>query len=111
MSKDRRRHEPKKPEWDAEHWRQRIAEARQRARAAVGAAGIRRILRIAEVEVITGQTRTCIYRGIAAGTFPAPVPLGGRARGWLEDEIAGWQEQRIAERAAKKAAKEVELTA
>jgi prophage regulatory protein len=61
--------------------------------------GLRRILRLPKVEELTGRKRSAIYEGIAAGTFPAPVPLGPRAVGWLEDEIAEWQEQCIASRA------------
>jgi prophage regulatory protein len=79
-----------------------VAEARQHARAAVGAAGIPRILRLAEVEVITGRPRTAIYRLMQEGTFPIPIPLGARAVGWLEDEVKTWIERRIADRDANK---------
>jgi len=78
--------------------RQRIAESRRRALAAVKAAGLRRILRLPEVEAATGKKRSAIYDGIADGTFPKPVPLGERAVGWIESEILAWQEARIAER-------------
>jgi prophage regulatory protein len=82
--------------------RQLIEQARERARAAANASGQRRVLRIAEVEAVTGKTRTRIYEEIGAGVFPAPVPLGERAVGWLSDEIEAWLAQRIAERAASK---------
>ena len=59
---------------------------------------LRRILRLPEVEAVTGRKRSAIYEDIAEGTFPPPVPLGPRAVGWLEDEVADWQEQRIAAR-------------
>ena len=59
---------------------------------------LRRILRLPEVEAVTGRKRSAIYEGIAGGTFPPPVPLGPRAVGWLEDEVADWQEQCIAAR-------------
>jgi prophage regulatory protein len=62
---------------------------------------LRRILRIREVEAITGKRESSIYEDIAAGTFPAPVPIGPRAVGWLEDELADWQDQQIAARAAR----------
>jgi prophage regulatory protein len=94
----------RKREWDVEHWRQRTAAARQRARMAVGAAGIPRILRLAEVEIVTGKSRTVIYREMQAGTFPIPIRLGGRAVGWLEDELRRWLERRIAERDEKRRA-------
>jgi prophage regulatory protein len=57
---------------------------------------LRRIIRLPLVEAVTGKKRSAIYEGVADGTFPAPVPLGPRAVGWLEDEIADWQEQCIA---------------
>jgi prophage regulatory protein len=59
---------------------------------------LRRILRIREVMAVTGKKEASIYEGVAAGTFPAPVPIGPRAVGWLEDEIADWQEHCIAAR-------------
>jgi predicted DNA-binding transcriptional regulator AlpA len=59
---------------------------------------IRRILRLPEVQAVTGKKRSAIYDGVAEGTFPAPVPLGARAVGWLEDEVADWQERCIAAR-------------
>ena len=64
---------------------------------------LRRILRLREVEQTTGIKRSTIYEGIAAATFPKPIPLAPRCVGWLEDEIAAWVEARIAERAQKAA--------
>jgi prophage regulatory protein len=57
----------------------------------------RRILRANEVfgpEGRTGQSRVTGWRGVRAGTFPAPVQLGPNSVGWYEDEIDKW----IAER-------------
>jgi prophage regulatory protein len=62
---------------------------------------LRRILRLPEVERLTGRC-SAIYDGVAAGTFPAPVPLGDRAVGWLEDEIEAWVQSRIAARDEKR---------
>lgn len=78
--------------------RQHIAEMREQALATVKAAGHRRILRLAEVEAITGKKRSAIYDGIDAGTFPKPISLGERTVGWLETEVMDWVEARIAER-------------
>jgi prophage regulatory protein len=66
----------------------------------VKTAGLRRILRLPEVEAVTGKKRSQIYDDILDGRFPAPVPLGERAVGWIEDEVAAWQDARIAERDA-----------
>jgi prophage regulatory protein len=57
-----------------------------------------RILRLPEVAAVTGEKKSAIYEDIAAGTFPTPVPIGPRAVGWLEDEIADWLEHCIAAR-------------
>lgn len=65
---------------------------------------LRRILRLPQVEEITGKKRSGIYEDISAGTFPAPVPIGERAVGWLEDEIVDWQEACVAARNEKRRA-------
>src|SRR5262249_12522420 len=59
---------------------------------------IRRILRLPEVMARTGRKHAPIYEGIANGTFPAPIPLGKKAVGWVESEIEEWIAARIAER-------------
>jgi prophage regulatory protein len=103
LRRDRKRKQERDEEREQkrDQRRQRIAESRRRALAAVKAAGLRRILRLPEVEAATGKKRSAIYDGIADGTFPKPVPLGERAVGWIEDEVAAWQDARIAERDAK----------
>lgn len=58
------------------------------------------ILRRPTVEGKTGLKRSTMYLRIAQGTFPKPVSLGGRAVGWLESEIDGWIEARLADREA-----------
>ena len=62
---------------------------------------MRRILRRKEVEEITGLSRSSIYLRIQRGTFPAPIKLGARAVGWLEQEIEAWLEARVSERNAR----------
>jgi prophage regulatory protein len=46
-----------------------------------------------------GLETSQIYQLVAAGKFPAPVPIGARAVAWVEDEIDAWIDERIAERA------------
>ncbi len=46
----------------------------------------------------TGIGRSSIYKFIAAGTFPKPVPLGDRAVGWVKSEIEDWIMDKIADR-------------
>ena len=50
----------------------------------------RRIIRGPVVENRTGKSRVGIWRGVRAGTFPAPVELGPNSIGWYEDEIDAW---------------------
>ncbi|MCC7037809.1 MAG: AlpA family transcriptional regulator [Alphaproteobacteria bacterium] len=54
-----------------------------------------RILRLTEVKVRTGLSRSTIYLNIASGTFPRHISLGARCVGWLESEIDGWIQARI----------------
>jgi prophage regulatory protein len=54
-----------------------------------------RIMRLPEVKAVSGLSRSTIYFRMALGTFPKQVCLGGRAVGWLEDEIQDWLHQQI----------------
>lgn len=54
------------------------------------------ILRLPAVKARTGLSRSTIYLRVSEGTFPTPVSLGGRAVGWVEDEIQTWLAERIA---------------
>lgn len=56
---------------------------------------VTKILRLPNVKARTGLSRSTIYLRIAEGTFPAPVSLGGRAVGWIEQEVNDWLLQRI----------------
>lgn len=49
-----------------------------------------RILRLPELERVTGLKRSTIYRDIQAGTFPAPLKLGKAASGWRSSDVAKW---------------------
>ena len=55
------------------------------------------IHRLPKVINNTGLSRSAIYQRIAEGTFPKQINLGGRAVGWLEEDIQNWIKQRIAE--------------
>ena len=56
-----------------------------------------RFLRLPDVLERTGLSRSTIYVRLAEGCFPRPVPLGGRAVGWIEAEVDEWVRERIAE--------------
>lgn len=57
------------------------------------------VLRRKQVEARTGLSRSSIYGKLKANpnrprefdpTFPRPIPIGGRAVGWLASEIESW---------------------
>jgi len=54
--------------------------------------GIQRILRIREVQHVTGLSRTTIYEKIANKTFPAQVKIAAHTVGWRERDIEKWME-------------------
>lgn len=61
-----------------------------------------RVIRLNEVKDKVGLSRSTIYRRISNGEFPKPILLGGRASGWIEDEIDEWLMRCISESRGKK---------
>ena len=55
------------------------------------------ILRLPEVQVRTGLSRSTIYDRVKHSRFPPPINLGPRAIGWLESEVAEWITERVRE--------------
>ena len=51
--------------------------------------------RLPEVMKLTGLSKSTIYAMILAGEFPMQISLGGRAVGWLREEIWDWINKRI----------------
>lgn len=58
---------------------------------------VSKIQRLPEVKSLTGLSRSTIYLRMSEGRFPKPISLGGRAVGWLEEEIQTWIQERIEE--------------
>ena len=56
---------------------------------------MRRIIRRRELKSVTGYGLSTLYEMMVRGEFPKPIPLGKRAVGWVEDEIAAWQAERV----------------
>ncbi|NBX67229.1 MAG: AlpA family transcriptional regulator [Proteobacteria bacterium] len=56
-----------------------------------------RIIRLPEVKHRTGLSRSSIYAGIKAGTFPHHIRLGARAVGWTLDSVTAWIATRTAQ--------------
>jgi len=48
--------------------------------------------RMHDVLRMTALSRSSLYRRIAAGTFPAPVSLGGAAKGWRRRGLEQWEQ-------------------
>lgn len=55
-----------------------------------------KLLRLPDVESLTGLKKSSIYAGMKASppTFPYCVRLSARAVAWRESDIATWQAQR-----------------
>ena len=53
------------------------------------------ILRLPSVLKRTGLSRSTVYLMVSKNKFPAPVSLGDRAIGWIEEEIDIWLEEKI----------------
>ena len=51
---------------------------------------IDRMIRIREVEQVTGLSHTTIYRMIGRGDFPAPIMVGKRAARWKLSEVMAY---------------------
>jgi len=58
------------------------------------------IYRERDLKAVTNTSRKFREDAMKAGTFPRPVPLGPKARGWLVSEIEQWIEERKAARDA-----------
>lgn len=54
-----------------------------------------RILRMADLKVRIGLSRSTIYEFQNCGQFPRSISLGSRAVGWLESDIEAWLQSRI----------------
>ena len=46
-----------------------------------------RIMRLSEVKMVTGLSKTTIYRFEKEGRFPSRISLGKRSVGWIEDDV------------------------
>ncbi len=49
-----------------------------------------RILRIKEVLIATGLSRSTLYRKISAGNFPRQIKIAERCAGWRKSSIDEW---------------------
>jgi prophage regulatory protein len=54
-----------------------------------------RLLRLPEVERLTGLRRSAIYEQMQRGIFPRSVKVGPRAATWSETDVQGWISDRL----------------
>ncbi|MGZ8240048.1 MAG: helix-turn-helix transcriptional regulator [Methylobacter sp.] len=54
-----------------------------------------KILRLPSVKALTGLSRSTIYLRISKNEFPAPISLGARAVGWLENDVDSWLSEKV----------------
>ena len=52
------------------------------------------LLRLPDVQKLTGLSRSSVYRLEATGDFPKRVRLSERATAWREDELLEWVNSR-----------------
>ena len=55
-----------------------------------------RFMRLPEVSRRVGLPKSTIYKLMADGDFPLPVKPTPRTSVWIDEEVDGWQEGRIA---------------
>jgi prophage regulatory protein len=53
-----------------------------------------RVMRRAEVERLTGLSRSTLYDWMKRGEFPQPVRLGARIVAWRESDVTAWLDSR-----------------
>lgn len=58
-------------------------------------AQLQTFLRLKQVKILTGFSRSWIYAAIRRGDFPDSIPIGARAVAWTADSITNWQHSRI----------------
>lgn len=51
-----------------------------------------------DVAIVTSLSRASIYRMVAQGKFPKPVPISEGRKGWVASEVHAFVAERIAQR-------------
>lgn len=55
--------------------------------------GYNRLLRLPEVQHLTGLRRSTLYQKIAKGRFPSQIRLGENIVAWREWDVLDWMER------------------
>jgi len=53
------------------------------------------IIRLPQVKLRTGLSRSTIYALVKGGQFKPPINLGARAVGWLESDVSEFIDARV----------------
>ncbi|MXX34122.1 MAG: AlpA family phage regulatory protein [Gemmatimonadetes bacterium] len=56
-----------------------------------------RLLRVSEVQALTGLARSTIYAWSAQRRFPPAIRLSPRAVRWIEADVEEWLRERVAD--------------
>ena len=54
-----------------------------------------KLLRLPQVKVFTGLSKSTIYARIAEGTFPKQISIGPRLVVWVESDIQNWITEQV----------------
>lgn len=57
---------------------------------------VQNFIRLPEVCRRVGLKKSTLYKLMADGDFPLPVKPTPRTSAWIDEEVDGWQEERIA---------------
>jgi prophage regulatory protein len=60
---------------------------------------LQKVIRKSELPAYTGLRKTQLEFLVAKGRFPKPIHISDRRVGWLENDIAAWQQELVKERA------------
>lgn len=64
------------------------------------------IYRLPAVINRTGLSRSTVYNLISDGEFPAPVRLGKRSVGWVDEDIDAWIAHKISQSSGERQSRE-----
>lgn len=56
------------------------------------------LIRLPQLEAMTGRKCSSIYEDMAAGRMPKPIKIGPRSVAWLRSDVEAWIAQRVAQR-------------
>jgi len=54
-----------------------------------------KVLRLPEVRLRIGLSRSQVYLMIKRGEFPPPIKIGARASAWMESDVDAWLAERL----------------